>query len=218
MEVQIICWSCQENIVDGFNKLGYVTIGTGGVGWFKPSQTASAVLIEKFKHYNFFGNYFFLRKQIEWLKSKIIEDQSRRKFIFLNIGETHIPYWHEGAEWAPEPCPCVPFSKENSREISQYRQRRCLEYIDSMLGEFLTITKDFNIVICGDHGDAWGEDGRWGHAIYHEKVHEVPLIIKVNNEIDYSFINNKSGKIPLLKRWERNFRKQILNRYIKKKR
>jgi hypothetical protein len=205
------------NIVDGFNKSGYVTIGTGGVGWFKPSEIASAVLIEKFEHYNYFGNYFYLRKQVEWLKSKVLENQNRRKFIFLNIGETHSPYWHEGAEWDPDPCPCVPFGKDNDREKSQYRQRKCLEYIDSFLGEFLTIVNDFNILICGDHGDAWGEDDIWEHAIHHEKVHEVPLIIKVNNGVDYSFINNNREKAPLLKRVERNFRKKILYRYIKDK-
>ena len=42
-------------------------------------------------------------------------------FLFLNIGETHVPYWHEGASWDCWPSPCIPFggqacSKEESSE------------------------------------------------------------------------------------------------------
>jgi hypothetical protein len=34
-------------------------------------------------------------------------------------------------------------------------------------------------VACGDHGDAWGEDGLWEHGIHHSKVYEVPLLFRL---------------------------------------
>lgn len=40
-------------------------------------------------------------------------------------------------------------------------------------------------LIYGDHGDAWGEDGLWEHSIFHQSVHEVPLILHVNEDEDY---------------------------------
>ena len=35
--------------------------------------------------------------------------------LFLNVGETHVPYWHKGAPWDRDDNPCVPFQRP-SRE------------------------------------------------------------------------------------------------------
>jgi hypothetical protein len=34
-------------------------------------------------------------------------------------------------------------------------------------------------IVCGDHGDAWGEDGVWEHGVMHPKVLEVPLLYRI---------------------------------------
>ena len=31
------------------------------------------------------------------------------------------------------------------------------------------------VILTADHGEAFGEDGFWGHGIYHEKVMNVPM-------------------------------------------
>jgi hypothetical protein len=40
---------------------------------------------------------------------------------------------------------------------------------------------DANMILCGDHGDAWGEDGVWEHRIHHPKVIEVPLLLRLQH-------------------------------------
>jgi glucan phosphoethanolaminetransferase (alkaline phosphatase superfamily) len=32
-------------------------------------------------------------------------------------------------------------------------------------------------MVTADHGECFGEDGLWGHAIYHPKIMHVPLLI-----------------------------------------
>ena len=36
------------NVIEGFRRLGYRTIGTGAVGWFDPNTETGAVLSEPF--------------------------------------------------------------------------------------------------------------------------------------------------------------------------
>jgi hypothetical protein len=41
-----------------------------------------------------------------------------------------------------------------------------------------------NTIICADHGDCWDEDNLWGHGMHHEKVLEVPLVIRLTSDYD----------------------------------
>jgi len=60
-----------ENIIQGFNNLGYDTIGTGAVGWFDPNTKTGKVLSKDFKHFFYPGNTYSIAKQIDWINSKI---------------------------------------------------------------------------------------------------------------------------------------------------
>ncbi len=62
-------------------------------------------------------------------------------------------------------------------------QRASLEYVDRELALLFTELKDYFAVICGDHGDCWGEDGLWGHGFYHPRVMEVPMVVLGNQPI-----------------------------------
>ena len=44
-----------------------------------------------------------------------------------------------------------------------------------MIGAF----SNASVLVCGDHGDAWGEDGFWEHGVAHPKVFEVPLVYRL---------------------------------------
>jgi hypothetical protein len=100
-------------------------------------------------------------------------------FCFLNVGETHIPYYHEGAPWPLDAGPCVPFSPHNDAGECRRRQRLCLEFVDRELGPLLDAFAGSSIIVCGDHGDCWGEDGLWEHGFHHPKVLEVPMLFRL---------------------------------------
>jgi hypothetical protein len=171
-----------ENIIQGFNNLNYTTIGSGGVGWFDPNTDTGKVLGKDFQFFNYPGNSFSLGKQIEWINKKIQENNEKPLFVFLNIGETHVPYYFLDAPWDKNYNPCVPFSDKNDADECKKRQTKCLEFVDMKISSLLEQFSESNIVICADHGDCWGEDGLWEHGIFHDKVFEVPLIFKLNSK------------------------------------
>jgi len=171
-----------ENIIQGFNKLGYTTIGAGGVGWFDPNTETGRILGKDFQHFFYPGGTYYLEKQLEWINSKIQEANDNPLFIFINVGETHEPYYYKDAPWGPENSPCLPFSENNDADACKLRQAKSLEYVDQMLGPLLDEFSDKSILICSDHGDCWGEDGLWNHGFHHEMVLTVPLIIRLNSK------------------------------------
>ena len=170
-----------RNIVDGFNRKGYRTIGTGAVGWFNPDTATAGNLISDFRHFYYPGDpcvTWTLPQQLRWL-SQQLDDRATPVFAFLNIGETHVPYYFEGAPWSPLENPCVPFGKDNDAAEARRRQILALEWVDTMLEPLLEAFLDATVVICADHGDCWGEDGLWEHGISHPKVLEVPLLFRI---------------------------------------
>ncbi len=167
-----------RNIIDGFKRKGYFTVGTGALGWFNPHTETGRLLTDDFDKFYFPDSQFSLGRQLEWTGG-LLADVDKPVFVFLNIGETHVPYFFQGAPWSAEYNPCVPFSEKNDAEECRRRQRACLEYVDGMLGEVLDAFSRGTIVVCADHGDCWGEDGCWEHGFHHEKVLEVPLIFKL---------------------------------------
>lgn len=57
-------------------------------------------------------------------------------------------------------------------------QVEAAEFLDSRLPRlFSTLPQDTIVILCGDHGDCFGEDGYWGHGFNHPAVLEVPLAI-----------------------------------------
>lgn len=171
-----------ENVVDGFKRQGYRTIGSGAVGWFNPATPTSQGLIKHFDDFYYPGDTFSLNKQLQWLFERL-ESANSPVFAFLNIGETHVPYYFEGAGWSADENPCVPFSTNNDKEKCEIRQRLALEYVDEKLAPLLTLFGESTVIVCADHGDCWGEDGLWEHGIYHQKVMEVPLIYRLSEAL-----------------------------------
>ena len=120
-----------QNIVDGFRRKGYKTIGSGAVEWFNTSTETGSVLTKSFEHFYFPGNTWSLLSQLSWIHSMIIDNPANQPlFVFLNIGETHVPYWYQDASWDPFPSPCIPFGSQYcSKQISAFRQGACLRWI-----------------------------------------------------------------------------------------
>jgi membrane-anchored protein YejM (alkaline phosphatase superfamily) len=169
-----------KNIIEGFKNKGYLTLGSGAVGWFDPHSRTGQLLAGDFDKIYFPADTHSLAKQLDWLQHALV-DPSRPVFAFLNIGETHVPYYYDGAPWNCDVNPCVPFSDKNDAAECRRRQKACVEYIDHLLKPLLEAFRAATTVICSDHGDCWGEDGLWEHGIHHEKVLEVPLIFRLNS-------------------------------------
>jgi membrane-anchored protein YejM (alkaline phosphatase superfamily) len=169
-----------RNIIEGLKSAGYSAVGTGAVGWFSPRTPTGRVLTSDFDEFRFWGGAS-LTKQLAFLRGEVARRGDRPIFVFLNLAETHVPYYFEGAPWDPEHNPCVPFGESNDRDECWRRQRESLEYVDRAIGSLLEDFSHANTIICSDHGDAWGEDGLWEHGIHHEKVLEVPLILRLQH-------------------------------------
>lgn len=172
------------NLIEGFRRLGYRTIGSGSVAWFNPSTATGAVLGAPFERFHFAGDTWSLRQQLAWLEHELARvPEGQPVFLFLNVGETHVPYWHDGAPWPRWPSPCVPFggSACSARE-SRRRQRACLRWVDHQLQPLLSRFGASTILVCADHGDCWGEDGLWEHGISHPATLTVPLWMRVRGQ------------------------------------
>ena len=165
-----------RNIIDGFKRLGYLTLGAGAMAWFNPAAETGRVLSQDFERF-FFEGHSSLPQQMQWIGQNLPMDR-RPAFVFLNVGETHVPYHYEGAPWDRRSNPCKPFSDSNDAAECRRRQTACVEYVDAMLAPLLGAFAQSTILVCADHGDCWGEDGLWEHSIHHPKVMEVPLMFR----------------------------------------
>jgi len=167
-----------HNIIDGLKNLGYRTLGTGAVNWFNPAQPTGRVLSADFDAFAFCAGPR-LKRQIEWIESSLEQlAAGTPAFVFLNLAETHVPYYHEGAPWDPTYSPAQAFGENNSADEARRRQVACIEWCDSVLEPLLARFANDTIIACADHGDCWGEDGLWEHGISHEKTLEVPLLFR----------------------------------------
>lgn len=169
------------SVVEGFRRCGYKTIGTGAVSWFDSTTETGSVLSQPFEEFFFAGNTWSLEAQLAWIDERLAETpKDQPRFVFLNVGETHVPYWHQGAAWDRWPSPCVPFGGEGcSATESRRRQRACLEWADGQIESLLKSFSAGTVLICADHGDCWGEEGLWEHGISHPATLTVPLLLRV---------------------------------------
>lgn len=167
------------DVIDGFARAGFATYGTGAVRWFDPATPVSRTLIGSFGEFWYAGDYWSAAAQLAWLAERVDRHPARKVFAFLNLGETHTPYWHAGADWSRDDNPCAPFQTEDRRADCVVRQRACLEYLDAVLAPLLARFAGCTVLICGDHGDCWGEDGLWEHGIPHRYTLEVPLLMRL---------------------------------------
>lgn len=167
------------SLLEGYKQQGYKIIGAGAMNWFQQEP-----LRKDFDEFLFTGTN--ARKQIEFIHEKLPTDQPF--FAFINFGETHAPFSYEGK---PEPCPVdvrarlinwpprQKFGSKVGRKSQAFEhQMEAAEYLDKQLPVlFSKLPKDTVVIVCGDHGEAFGEDGYWGHGHNHRSVLEVPLTI-----------------------------------------
>lgn len=196
-----------KDILEGYRKLGFYVFGAGGVTQFSDGSFLRGFFGEDFLY---FGRNLdeepleqrdeksFPLNNIGAIVKKI--ENKENWFLFVNCPETHYPYDVGGGvpqnihNFFPDL-----YKGLNLRESADTKnipddvyadlhkmQIKALEYIDTRiknLVDALPRSRDILVVICGDHGENFGEvfgdKKRWGHLVPSVEVMEVPLVIGV---------------------------------------
>ena len=187
------------SVLEGYRNLSYTSLGYGGVRWFRHQYLQR--MFDEFKYYpvSDYVSVFNERQQSEFPLNHLDEIVSsassyEKFFIFINSPETHVPYdfgygiyseeirkiIHKGKNiWG-----CKKSNAEDCQITASdfrklhYCQIAALEAIDSKIEDLVNrLPKPLLVVICGDHGECFGEDQNWGHGFPNQKVMEVPLLI-----------------------------------------
>lgn len=157
------------DIVAGFSRAGYRTLCAGGVGFFNkqtPLGSQFPALFEESHWESGFGvtDPRSTENQVRWIESRLAVADARRIFLFLNISALHQPNYF--------------FSNSAARgEDTLETHAGALEYVDRALiplFELLRRRGPSFVVLCSDHGTAYGEDGYSGHRLAHPVVWTVP--------------------------------------------
>ncbi len=152
------------DIVTGFANAGYHTICIGGTGFFNKQtplgRTLPALFCESWWSAamgvtNPRSEQHQVAKACERLAAT-----TGRVFLFMNLSACHSPHHSYLA---------------GARRDSPESQAAALEALDAALPLLFAALKGPTLlVICSDHGEAFGEDGYHGHRLGHQTVWDVP--------------------------------------------
>lgn len=188
-----------DTITEGFRNLGYRVVGAGGVRWF-----LTKTLTSLFDEFHFWGpgdysNWFATRGHDDFALNHVdtlVESIARfdRYFLFVNALETHAPY-NNGVDevdeevqrviaraapiWAGRRRRTLDVHLSPAEFAAMHRaQIRAVEAIDMRVGRLLScLPRPIIVVVCGDHGECFGEDGQWGHGFVAAPIFEVPMYV-----------------------------------------
>ena len=171
----------EYDIIYGLKKTGYYTVGAAGANWFTKD-----VLVRHFEDFQF-SKLQSVNSQMNFILDGLEHKAQGRPFFgFMNLMETHTPYMHYGAdreEYSMTIRSTMSFPPRHDPELQASKGKKlhqaqieAAEYLDQRLAEFLPqLPSNTFVVVTADHGECFGEDGLWGHGIYHPKVMNVPM-------------------------------------------
>ncbi|MGI5337349.1 STM4013/SEN3800 family hydrolase [Streptomyces sp. CA-181903] len=154
------------NLLAGVAQHGYSTVCIGGVTYFSRETPLGSVLPAMFDEDHWRPEFCSpepdsTRHQVDHALAVASKHASRPLFLFLNVSATHVPHGHY-----------LDRSDDDMRS-----QRAALAYADAHLGRLITELTEkqrWLIILCSDHGDAYGDDGYHGRGIAHPVVMNVP--------------------------------------------
>jgi hypothetical protein len=152
----------------------------------------------------YFDDYKLMSNHADFagMVDEIDFDDTTPTYYFMNLGETHYPYMLKEADLPyihgvhgvvrelargqdaggkivdlAQPSAHEFITSDAMRRLHD-QQVRCVEYVDELVGAlFDKAPANTYFLVMADHGDAFGEDGFFGHgAVMHEKVFEVPFL------------------------------------------
>jgi arylsulfatase A-like enzyme len=150
----------------GLAKEGYHTVCVGGVGFFNLATPLGSALPSLFAERHWEPSFGVTDpespdRQIDRVASVLAGlPADRRLFLLLNVSALHQPNKHY-----------LPGAVDDSLAT----HGAALEYVDSRIGRlFALLRRPSFVIVCSDHGTAYGEDGHTGHRVGHEAVWTVP--------------------------------------------
>lgn len=159
------------DLPSGLAAAGYHTVCIGGVGFFNKRTPLGSALPALFAESHWEPSFGVtdpasLEHQIDRVAQVLARTPPRRRlFLFVNVSALHQPNWFylDGPDGA------------GVREDSPRSHAAALEYVDRHLGRlFALLRRPCLVIVCSDHGTAYGEGGHTGHRIGHEVVWTVP--------------------------------------------
>jgi membrane-anchored protein YejM (alkaline phosphatase superfamily) len=171
-----------HDMIYGLRKSGFYTVGTASATWF-----AKKVLTQNFQDFKF-KQAMSATEQCNFVLKKLSSKSAKKPFFaFMNFIETHTPYMHYGSDREQYSMQARDFMsfpprediylKESKGHLLHQAQILAVEHLDKIMGEFLLqLPKNTFVIVTADHGEAFGEDGFWGHGIYHPTVMNVPMM------------------------------------------
>jgi arylsulfatase A-like enzyme len=154
--------------VTALASAGYYTICIGGVGFFNKRSTLGSVLPNLFRESHWSPTLGVTEKastanQVDLALVRLDEMASdQRVFLFLNISALHQPNF---------------MYLKGAKEDSYESHLAALAYVDTQLSRLFSAMQrrcPTFVILCSDHGTAYGEDGYSGHRIGHPVVWTVP--------------------------------------------
>lgn len=148
---------------------GYHTVCLGGVGFFNPRSALGSVLPGLFTEAHWEPGFGVsavagLDAQLDRLAEVLTRVPANRPvFTFLNVASVHQPNRHY-----------LPGATGDSRDSHAAALRYVDARIPRLFGQLSGRGRPVFVIMCSDHGTAYGEDGHTGHRIGHEVVWTVP--------------------------------------------
>lgn len=156
------------DVIRGFAALGYRTFCVGGTGFFNKRNPLGRVLPGFFQESVWSPELGVaaresaaaqVRAALDWLAGR---PRRQKVLVFVNVAATHPPH---------------AFYLSGADRDSPESQLEALAYVDSQLPPLLDEMRRRGECFClflSDHGEAHGEDGRFGHRLAHPTVTTVP--------------------------------------------
>jgi len=156
------------DIVTRLSNVGYHTLCIGGVDFFNKQSPLGSVLPGLFAESHWtpeLGNNsrHSTENQVRLATRRLAEiPRSQRVFLYINVSAIHPPNY---------------FFLPGAKEDTLASHAAALSYVDHHLPPLFAALRRRGpslLIICSDHGTAYGEDGFSGHRISHPVVWTVP--------------------------------------------
>jgi hypothetical protein len=160
-------FSGRADIVGGFRDQGYRSICIGGVGFFNRRNALGSQLPGLFEESHWQPELGVTaidstERQVALACERLQAAGDQRCFLFINVSAIHQPNRHylPGCDADGLDSHCA-----------------ALRYVDGELAALFAALRARGpafVILCSDHGTAYGEDGFHGHRLAHETVMNVP--------------------------------------------
>ena len=157
----------EPTLPQALSARNYRTICIGGTGFFNQQNELARVLPGFFAEAHWSPDLGVAcrnsaENQVAQAIRSIDAAGDQRVFLFINISAIHQPNWFYGADHGPD---------------TLATHGAALVAVDRALPPLLARLKQRAptfVILCSDHGTAYGEDGYSGHRLGHEVVWNVP--------------------------------------------